>query len=436
MFLQEGLFVNKKITNELAQRIVRREQLLRLIREFHPGKEGALFLCAGFERDREPFFQDSSFYYFVGIDEPALMFYQSLEGKAIVYEPYYATDRSVWLPLKKDANLLQEVGVSKTVFLGSPVAGYSSDPFFSHKSVQVLCEQLKALVEAQHFLFTPLSEVNVESLVVLNQLYQYVPGLQKQVIDIAPLIGKVRRKKDMREIEHMYRAIEITAAAQEGAAESIEAGASEARVQAAIDYVFAEGHAVRAFPSIVGSGKNSTVLHYVDNKSVMAEGDVVVVDIGASYQHYAADVTRTYPVSGTFSKRQKEIYQCVLDAQTFVAEAAAPGMYLNNPEHPEKSLHHIAQNFFKDHGYGDYFPHGIGHFVGLDVHDVGERREPLQPGDVITIEPGLYISEEKLGVRIEDMYWIVEDGVVCLTEGIAKEIAEIEELMQSLRGDE
>lgn len=420
----------------MAQRVVRRQELIEKIRFLYPEKKGALLFCAGFERDREPFFQDSSFHYFVGIDEPALVLYQPLEGDAILYEPQYATDRSVWLPLKKNAKILQEVGIAKTAFLGKAVAGYSSDPFFSKEAVELLIEQLTELVEAQHFLFTPLSDISVESRIVLNQLCQYVPGLQKQLIDSALLIGRMRRKKDMREIEHMYRAIEITAAAQEGAAESIEPGASEARIQAAIDYVFAEGHAVRAFPSIVGSGKNSTVLHYVDNKDVMAEGDLVVVDIGASYKQYAADITRTYPVSGMFSKRQREIYQCVLDAQTFVAEAAKPGMYLNNPEQPEKSLHHIAYNFFKDHGYADYFPHGIGHFVGLDVHDVGERQEPLQLGDVITIEPGLYLSEEALGVRIEDMYWIVEDGVICLTEGIAKEIKDIEELMRSLRGEE
>ena len=428
--------MNKKITNEMAQRVVRRQELIEKIRVLHPEKQGALLLCAGFERDREPFFQDSSFHYFVGIDEPALVLYQPLTGSAVLYEPQYATDRSIWLPVKKDAKTLQEVGITKTAFLGKAVAGYSSDPFFSQDAVELLVERLTAVVEANQFLFTPLSEITVESLVVLNQLYQYVPGLQEHLIDIAPLIGQVRRKKDMRELEHMYRAIEITAAAQEGAAEAIESGVSEARVQAAIDYIFAEGQAVRAFPSIVGSGKNSTVLHYVDNKDIMKDGDLVVVDIGASYKHYAADITRTYPVSGTFSKRQREIYQCVLDAQTFVAEAAKPGMYLNHPEHQEKSLHHIAQNFFKDHGFAQYFPHGIGHFVGLDVHDVGNRQEPLQPGDVITIEPGLYLSEEQIGVRIEDMYWIVEDGVVCLTDGIAKEIKDIEELMGSLRGDE
>ena len=436
MFPKEGSLVNKKITNEMAQRVVRRQELIDKIRVLYPEKQGVLLLCAGFEREREPFFQDSSFHYFVGIDEPALVLYQPLTGSAVLYEPQYATDRSIWLPVKKDAKMLQEVGITKTEFLGKAVAGYSSDPFFSQESVELLVARLTAVVEANHFVFTSLSEITVESLVVLNQLCCYVPGLREKLIDSAPLIGQVRRKKDMRELEHMYRAIEITAAAQEGAAEAIEPEVSEARVQAAIDYIFAEGQAVRAFPSIVGSGKNSTVLHYVDNKDVMKEGDLVVVDIGASYKHYAADITRTYPVSGTFSKRQREIYQCVLDAQTFVAEAAKPGMYLNHPEHQEKSLHHIAYNFFKEHGFEKYFPHGVGHFVGLDVHDVGNRQEPLQPGDVITIEPGLYLSEEQIGVRIEDMYWIVDDGVVCLTDGIAKEIQDIEELMSSLRGDE
>ena len=209
--------MNKKITNEMAQRVIRRQELIEKIRVLHPQKEGALLLCAGFERDREPFFQDSSFYYFVGIDEPALVLYQSLTGSAILYEPQYATDRSVWLSVKKDAKMLQEAGITKTAFLGKAVAGYSSDPFFSQESVEQFVEHLTAAVAANHYLFTPLSEITIESRIVLNQLYQYVPGLQERVIDIAPLIGQVRRKKDMRELEHMYRAIEITAAAQEGA---------------------------------------------------------------------------------------------------------------------------------------------------------------------------------------------------------------------------
>ena len=398
-------------------------------------KSGALLLCAGYERDREPFFQDSSFHYFVGVDEPSLIFYQPLSAEPVLYEPHYATDRSVWLPLKKDAKILQQVGIQKTEFLGKPVPGYVMDLFAERSAFETIIKTLTDLVQREQSVFTLLSEVSVESLVVVRQLCQYVPGLSDRLVDIAPLVGRLRRIKHMRELEHMYRAIEITAAAQEGAMEAIEPGACEAHVQATIDYIFAEGGAVKAFANVVGSGKNSTILHYVDNDATMHAGDLVVVDIGASSGHYAADVTRTYPVSGTFTERQKDIYQCVLDAQTHVAEVAGPGMYLRNAEKPEKSLHHIAYNFFKDRGYADYFPHGIGHYVGLDVHDVGDRQEPLKPGDVITIEPGLYFSQEKLGVRIEDMYWIVEDGVVCLTDGILKEIEDIEGYMQTIQED-
>jgi len=425
--------MSQKRVEERMQRVVRRKALIDAIRSAYPDKEGSLLLCAGFEREREPFFQDSSFHYFVGIEEPALVFYQSLNGDPLLYEPQYANDRSVWLPGKKDEKILQQVGIRKIEFLGKPVPGYSMDPLVSKEGVEVLVAQLSELVKHRQTIFTLLSDVSLEALVMTRKLCEYVPGLAECIVDIAPLVGRLRRIKDMRELEHIYRAIEITAAAQEAAADTIEADVSEARVQAAIDYIFAEGEATHAFPSIVGSGKHSAILHYVDNTGTMKNGDLVVVDIGASYQHYAADVTRTYPVSGTFTKRQKEIYQCVLEAQAFVAEVAGPGMYLRNAKEPEKSLHHIAEKFFKDHGYGDYFPHGIGHYVGLDVHDVGERTEPLRPGDVITIEPGLYFSEENLGVRIEDMYWIVEDGVVCLTEGIAKEVEEIERLMREQR---
>ncbi len=426
----------KRILEELTARQDRRRELINKIIHTHTGKKGILLFSAGFERDREPFFQDSSFHYFVGIQEPALLFVQPLQGEAVLYEPHYTVKRSIWLPTKKTEKMLEVIGVSKVLSMGKSVPGYSSGPFFTKDAVEKCVSYLQTVVAAGEFVFTPLESIDNECLFVIKQLCQYVPGLEEKLVDISPLIGEIRRKKTMRELEHMYRAIEITAAAQEAAAETIASGVEEALVQAAIDYIFAEGKATRAFSSIVGSGKNSTVLHYVDNNDVMKAGDLVVVDIGASYQHYAADVTRTYPVSGTFSKRQKEVYTMVLEAQAHVADHARPGMYLNNPEHPEQSLHHIAQTFFEEHEVGKYFPHGIGHFVGLDVHDVGDRTQPLQPGDVITIEPGLYFPEEQLGVRIEDMYWIIEDGSVCLTDGITKDCTEIEAIMAAALADE
>jgi Xaa-Pro aminopeptidase len=172
-------------------------------------------------------------------------------------------------------------------------------------------------------------------------------------------------------------------------------------------------------------------LHYSQNDHNFIDGDLVVVDAGARYNYYCADITRTYPVSGKFTHEQKELYEIVLQCQELVAEQAKPGMWLFNQDHQDSSLHHIALNFFKQHGYDKYFIHGIGHFLGLDVHDVGDKTKPLQEGDIITIEPGLYIPEKKIGIRIEDNYWIVDHTEpVCLSESLPKTVKAIEEMIQ------
>jgi Xaa-Pro aminopeptidase len=270
----------------------------------------------------------------------------------------------------------------------------------------------------------------VEQRLLLKRLEEFLPGLSESVVDIAPLVAQQRRVKDMREIELMYSAVEITMMAQEAAARAIQDDVLECEVQASLEYIFTASGARASFPSIVGSGKNSTVLHYTVNSGTMKKGDLVVVDIGAEYQRYAADLTRTYPVSGTFTPRQREVYNLVLETQEYIASIAKPGYWLNNKEMPEKSLNHLARAFLAKKGYDQYFMHGIGHFLGLDVHDVGDYTRPLQEGDVFTIEPGIYIASESLGVRIEDNYWVVKDGVVCLSEQLPKKPEDIEALMR------
>jgi Xaa-Pro aminopeptidase len=240
----------------------------------------------------------------------------------------------------------------------------------------------------------------------------------------------MRRIKSMHEIELLYKAIDITISAHYAGAQEIKKGIIEYELQAMIEYMFTMRGGERAFPSIVATGHNGTVLHYHSNNAILSQQDLVVVDIGAEYNHYCADLTRTYPVSGKFSSRQQEIYMTVLETQEYIAQNAKPGYWLSCKEYPEKSLHHLAVKFLAEKGYDKYFMHGIGHFLGLDVHDVGNYQEPLQPGDVITIEPGIYISEESLGVRIEDNYWIVDDGAVCLSEELPKYPEDIEEMMR------
>ena len=415
---------------ECAAYVARRNALLKLIKQAYPNKHGAFVLCSGFEREREQFYQDSSFLYVTGLLEPGVALLQMLDGEAVLYEPNYQVDRSVWLPLMYDKKYLQELDITKTEQMGDKAPGYSLDPFSHEKVYSNLASAVRQIIKDGGVVFTPLTEVQFECRAVIDKLCGLVPELKDSLVDIAPLIAQLRRKKEQQELEYLYRAVEITAIAQEAAAGVIKPSKRESDVQAAIDYIFTEAQATRAFASVIGSGKNSTVLHYVDNKDVLQKGDLVVVDIGASFHHYCGDITRTYPVSGTFSKRQKEVYEIVLKTQEFIAAQARPGLWLKNKDKPEESLHHMAYEFLKEQGYAKYFPHGIGHFVGLDVHDVGDYTKPLAVGDIITIEPGIYIPEEKLGIRIEDMYWIVKDEAVCLSEGIPKTISEIEDLMK------
>jgi Xaa-Pro aminopeptidase len=246
-----------------------------------------------------------------------------------------------------------------------------------------------------------------------------VDGLKDVEDDIAYL----RQVKSPTEIALLEKAIQITLKAQLAAAKAIQPGAMEYEVEAALEYEFRRNGAERpGFPSIVGSGPFSTILHYDKNDRRMQAPDVVVVDIGAEYSGYSADVTRTYPVSGKFSPRQREIYQIVLDAQKAAIAKIKPGVRISD-------LHQAAMGYIRSKGYEKNFIHGTSHHIGLEVHDVGSTARPLEPNMVITVEPGIYIPEEEIGVRIEDDVLVTPTGYRVLS-AFPKEIAEIEALVK------
>jgi Xaa-Pro aminopeptidase len=202
-----------------------------------------------------------------------------------------------------------------------------------------------------------------------------------------------------------------------------------------MEYTFKRAGCERsAYIPIVGSGFNSTVLHYSQNRRQMQAGELVVIDVGAECAGYAADITRTLPVSGKFSPRQREIYEIVLGAQNTAIAAVKPGMSFARTG--ENSLYRIAYDYINTHGkdrkgepLGQYFIHGLGHHIGLQVHDAGNPTRVLAPGMIVTIEPGIYIPEENLGVRLEDIVLVTEDGAVLLTESLPRTIKEIERAM-------
>ncbi|MFN7949530.1 MAG: Xaa-Pro peptidase family protein [Blastocatellia bacterium] len=250
-------------------------------------------------------------------------------------------------------------------------------------------------------------------------------------------IDRLRMTKSATELALLQKAVEATGAAQAGVARTLRPGVFEYELEAEILSAFLRSGAERAsFPAIVGSGINSTILHYDRNRKRIDDSDLVVVDIGAEYSYYAADITRTWPAAGRFTPRQREVYELVLDAQRRVAEMVKPGKtYLSALTDATREIFRASRLRARDdQGHEQtmdyFFIHATGHYLGMDVHDVGDYGRPLQPGDVFTIEPGLYIPGEKLGVRIEDDYLVTADGVRKLSATIPAAPDEIERVMK------
>ena len=421
----------------------RREQVISFLRQEHPEvKNGVIILFGGFESERYAFRQESSFYYLTGITEPGAILCSYLDGREILYLPNYGLVREKWskVYLRPDEKSAREAGVSQIKYLGHPCGGYVFNSLFTKEKYENLLMDIDGFLQAcmiqktQPEFFTILDSLNSKyftQIRLYKNLMEYFPALSNMTRDLAPLVHYLRRFKSEIEIDLIYKAVQITAMAHEAASQVITSGRFEYEIQAIIESVFIQAGAFGpAFPSIVATGKNTTILHYIQRNHELRPQDLVVVDIGAEYGYYAADLTRTYPVDGKFNKRQLEIYNVVLDTQMHIESIAKPGMYLNNPENPEKSLNHLAIKFLDKKGFAKYFAHAIGHFIGLDVHDVGDSLYPLGAGDIFTIEPGIYIPEEDLGVRIEDNYLMTDEGVVCLSYQLPRKAEEIEAMMK------
>jgi len=254
--------------------------------------------------------------------------------------------------------------------------------------------------------------------------------------DVRPLVESLRTIKDAGEIERIRKATEASVAAQLAAMHAVKPGVNESEISALMQYEWGKRGCSRpAYSPIVGSGLNSTVLHYSEDSATMQAGDVVVIDAAGEYSMYASDITRTLPISGKFTPRQREIYDIVLGAQQAAMDAFQSGKSTLKPG--PYTLQKVAFDYINTHGkdshgepLGKYFIHGLGHYVGLYVHDANDYDVPLGPGSVFTIEPGIYIPEEKLGVRIEDMYYVDTSGkLIKLSADLPSKADEVERIM-------
>ncbi|WP_100656555.1 Xaa-Pro aminopeptidase [Alteromonas flava] len=401
-------------------------------------------------RDTEYHFrQDSDFWYLTGFHEPNAWLLLSNSDQ-------YDGEYSLLACLDKDQQA--EIWHGRRVGPDAALSAYLMDDTCT---VEQLPWALHDLLDGHaHLYFAIGQSASADELVfaALDKL-RSAPKQSKQapqtLLDVRPILHEMRLIKQPDELELMQKAATISAAAHCRAMREVTQLEYEYQLEAALLHEFASrGARHAAYNTIVGSGENACILHYTENSDALNDGELVLIDAGAEYAGYAADITRTFPISGSFSEPQAQIYQLVLDAQAAALEQLRPGSTLSKAT--RACLEVLVNGLIKldilqgecaaliaKKAYQPFFMHGLGHYLGLDVHDVGDYKingndRPLLPGMVLTVEPGLYFGPttnvpeqyQGIGVRIEDNIVITDTGFINLTADVPKTISDIEALIQ------
>ncbi len=424
----------------------RRKQLMEMA-----GDRAAIMVPAAPTRIRNndahyPYRQDSDLLYLTGFEEP---------DSVLVLVPGRAAAASILFCRERDPK--REIWDGPRLGPEQAPTALGLDDAFP---VEDIDDILPGLLENRERIYYPFGrdpEFDLRVMQWVNRARIRLRGAARSpqgLIALGHLLHELRLFKSRDELRLMSKAAAITVQAHRRLLAMCRPGLSEYEIEAELLHVFRKQQAVPAYEPIVGGGSNACILHYRANDAVLQADSLLLVDAGAEYRGYAADVTRTIPVSGVYSKPQRAIYELVLAAQLAAIEAVRPGQHWEAPHQAAVNvistglvelglLEGSVRKVIKDGDYQRYFMHKTGHWLGLDVHDVGDYRidgEPrlLEPGMVLTVEPGIYIAADDkrvakrwrgIGVRIEDDVAVTRDGHRVLTDGAPKQVAEIEALM-------
>ena len=410
---------------------------------FHAGRRAALLskiesgivLVRGLPAPREyrPFSQDKTFWYLTGVESPnAALVMDAKSKKEILFLPKADKRDEMWNgerwdtgdPWVKDLSGFQDIrpigdllAVLKEMTASEKKVWISMEPYVAMSACADQASFYEQSVEKD-----PLDgRTSRES--ALKAALKKELGVDAQ--DLGSTLNEMRRVKTAEEIVALRNASRAGAAAMAEAMRSTRPGLGEWDLESVMTFVHRlEGAAGPAYEPIVGSGRNSLSLHYASNSRTMQAGDVILIDYAPEYDHYTSDITRSWPVDGKFSGRIAEIYDVVLEAQAAGIAAVKPGANLGTMEE-------ACRKVLKAHDMNKLMPHGAGHYVGMEVHDVGGFMKPFEPGVVITVEPGVYEESTGIGVRIEDVVLVTADGCEVLSSGVPKDRKSIEALIEA-----
>jgi Xaa-Pro aminopeptidase len=427
-----------------------RPQLREFIRRMEPRSIAIIASAREATRSNDThyrFRQDSDFFYLTGFEEP--------DAIAVVkcdQDPHYTL-------FVRPRDPEREIWDGRRAGVEGAKSEFGADESFP---IVEFDEKLQEILDGAEKLYyrlgvnRDLDETIISEITRMRAINRKPIHPPQTIVDPATIVHEMRVLKSSDEIELMQTAADIAAEAHCEAMKASRPGMQEYEVEALIEKVFRQrGAAGPAYTSIVGAGPNATVLHYINNDGQLSDGDLLLVDAGAEYKGYASDITRTFPINGRFTKPQRDIYDLVLKAQMECVEMVRPGT-----THDQLKQHSIQvltegmvelgllsgkpEELIKDKTYEKFYMHGLGHMLGIDVHDVGryyygKESRALEPGVVMTVEPGIYISPNSkdvpseylgIGVRIEDDVLCTANGPRVLTDKVPKVAQEIEELMQ------
>ena len=425
----------------------RRRKLAKLI-----GKDGIAVIPTASTRVRSrdtdyPYRPDSDFYYFTGFSEP----------NAVMILAPGREDGSFILCLR-EKNPLTEIWDGHMEGLNGVKKNYEADQSFDIEDLETI---LSSLFLGRQKVFFTLGQDEVLDKILMKSFNAVRAGQRRggvvpsEIQALEPLVHEMRLIKSKYEIGLMKKSAKISVDAHKRIFENCKPGVFEYQIEADIIHEFGKHGAVPAYTSIVASGQNACTLHYISNRDKMKSGQLLLTDAGCENEMYAADITRTIPVSGEYSKEQKEIYELVLEVQKNAINSIKPGQTFEGLQSDAikgltKGLKKLGllkgrvDQLIKSDAYKDFYMHGIGHWLGMDVHDVGSymdqkgKSRKFENGMVLTIEPGIYISKKNknvpteyrgIGIRIEDDVLVTKSGCDVLTKALPKEIGEIESIM-------
>ena len=369
-----------------------------------------------------PFRPHSDFWYLTGFTEP--------QAIAVFSKDTY----TIFL---RDKDPTREIWDGKRLGVSDAPQALKADKAYS---IDELKTQLPKLIASATDLYYDFKPCTLD-----DEIIAHLAKTQYQ--SLASYVHEMRLIKGDGEIKLMQKAADVSVNAHQLAMQKTHAGLFEFEVASVFDSEFRKNNTEHAYTPIVAGGENACVLHYIENNKALNDGDLLLIDAGCEVEGYASDITRTFPVNGTFSKAQRQIYQIVLDAQLAAIESIKPGVMVVKPH---QIATHVIQQGLIDLGIlqagGDlsqFYMHGTGHYLGLDVHDVGayqknDQHRQYEPGMVTTVEPGIYIRKDDkinpiywgIGIRIEDDVLITNNGNTVLTGALVKEINDIESLMR------